>query len=241
MVSEAKRPGEPTAKEYAKVVAEIVEKLQRVGDAYLREFDEHKAFDYLTAEAFETTSEEGFVFTDGARDGGVDFYVKDLASYTVYQCKCPDLENITSGHSPVTFNDEGVNDLVAAVEMLLDETGDYEISKQVKRLRTDFQRDSKSSPDETSLTAKLAVLGELTPAAASKFRAAQKQMKAKGVSLQLIEWREIYSALHFPEDIAQDMEFDLGFQLRDKDVLRHNDYCYVLANAPLPEVLLDLC
>jgi hypothetical protein len=222
---------EISPKEFPKFVAEASEKLQRIADTYLRDFNEHDAFDYLVAELFETTHEDHFVFTDGPKDGGVDFYTKDPPNYTIYQCKCPDLSSLESSSRPITFDDTAIDELTAAVTMLQDANSEYPVSRAVKRLRTDFQRDARSEPDETYLTAKLAILGDLTPSAGTKFRAMQRQLKTSGVSLQLVNWNDIYRALHVSEEAIEGMEFDLGFQTSGKDILRHSDYCYLLANA----------
>ena len=42
-------------------VPELIERLQDVGDRYLEEFDEHKAFVYLIAELFENTKAGSFI------------------------------------------------------------------------------------------------------------------------------------------------------------------------------------
>ena len=77
---------------FAHFLPEISDKLQYVADTYLESYNVHYAFDYLVAELYETTSEDKFVFSDGPSDGGIDFFVRDSPSYTICQCKCPDLD-----------------------------------------------------------------------------------------------------------------------------------------------------
>lgn len=102
----------------------------------------------------------------------------------------------------------------------------------IKRLRGDYQRDRITDSESTNLTATLAVLGELTSQAKAAFKAFRKTYMSKGVSLRLIEWENLYQALHAldtPADV--DVAFDITTESKEKDLLAHRDYCYVLAHA----------
>ena len=138
--------------------AELADSLQRVAGTYLEEFDEHEAFNYLTAELFATTKEEHFVFTDGPNDGGIDFFVKDGPSYTICQCKCSQLDSLQASTSPPTFDDKAVDEITSAVRMLLNAEGKYKISNKIRMLRADFQRDQQEEENPGLLTAILSVL-----------------------------------------------------------------------------------
>jgi hypothetical protein len=210
-------------------VPEILDRLQRVTDTYLEDFNVHRAFVYLVAELFETTNEEQFVFTDGARDGGIDFFVQDVQSYSLYQCKCPAIETLEASHEVPKFARHDVQDIVGAATMLLNREGQYDVSPEVARLRTDFQRDLTTDPESTSCNAALAVLGDLTPAARDLFRADQERLRDQRVALRLVTWRDIYRALH-ELDTPADVDFSVDLQF-DEQVLRQRDYCYLLAHA----------
>ena len=217
---------------FADFVPEIVDRLQAVTDKYLEEFNEHQAFVYLVAELFETTDEDRFTFTDGAKDGGIDFFVQDIQSYSIYQCKCPKLETLESSQLPPAFDKAAVHEVIAAVRFLKDSKGIYDVKKEVARLRTDFQRDLATDPQSTICRATLAILGKLTPAAWEVFEAERQALQKERIVLRLITWRDIYRALHemeMPADL--DVGIDLYFDDAERELLRHRDYCYILAHA----------
>jgi hypothetical protein len=213
-------------------ILELTDRLQRVTDAYLDDFDEHQAFVYLVAELFETTDESRFAYTDGARDGGIDFFVQDVQSYSICQCKCPDLETLESSTTAPSFDRSVVHEIVGAVGLLKDDKGAYDVKKEIARLRTDFQRDFITDPDSTLLTATVAILGELTEGAQRVFEAKKQTLRDEGIVLKLITWKDIYRALHQmerPSDI--DFSIYLSFDDLGKELLRQNRYCYMLAHA----------
>jgi len=217
---------------YNKFLPEIYDRLQEMADKYLDTFNEHQAFNYLVAEIFETTHEDKFAHTDGPNDGGIDFYIKDAPIYTISQCKTPDLDNFFYSNTPITFNDEIIDKTSSAIDMLLDTSGSYEVKIQIKRLRGDFQRDKKADPESTKLIVIIAVLGELTPQAKAKFDAKKALFEKDNVYLKLVDWKTIYTKLHeldYPEDI--DIGFEISYNNKLKDVLAHDDYCYLLGNA----------
>ncbi len=217
---------------FSNFLPEISDRIQTTVDAYLETYNEHHAFSYLVAELYETTDEQFFVFTDGPKDGGIDWFVKDSPSYSICQCKCPSLDGLIQDPGSVpTFDQSAVNELRAAIEMLRDRTGDYEVKSAIKRLRGDYQRDLSADEEATHLTAILAVLGVLTEQARATFAAYRSSFAKDNVHLKLIEWKSIYDALHAlraPEDI--DFKMRVNFD-SDNDLLAHREYCYVLAHA----------
>lgn len=219
------------APEFSHFITEIWDRLQQVTEAYLESDNEHQAFVYLIAELYETTSEDRFVYSDGPNDGGIDFFVRDSPSYTIGQCKCPDLSSLETQTSAPKFDRAAVNELVAAIDMLRDRSGEYDVKTDIKRLRGDYQRDLQSDQESARLTAILAILGELTGQARSTFEARRSALASEGVHLRLVEWTDIYQALH-----ALDSPADIDFRVEihydeEQNLLRHSDYCYVLAHA----------
>jgi hypothetical protein len=191
----------------------------------------HAAFVYMIAELFESTQPERFTYTDGKGDGGIDFFVKDSPSYSIYQCKCPEIESLTDISSTPTFDQDALEEINSAIHILQDPSGEYEIKDDVKRLRSDFQRDLLLDAEAVRLTATIAVFGELTTPARAMFESHRSSLLKKNVSLRLIEWKDIYNTLHALASPA-DIDFEINISYEDqKDLLAHHDYCYVLANA----------
>ena len=197
----------------------------------LETLDEHSAFNYLIAGIFETVDEKSFTYTDGKNDGGIDFYISEEASYSVYQCKFPELDNIEAKCSPITFDRKPIEELISGIDTLLDKEGKYELNSGVKRLRSDFHRDDRTDSDGTSLMGVVAIFGELTTPAQTFFEEKKKQLKAeKNIVLKLLDWKEIQKRLHSwsePEDV--DVKIQIGY--KKGDILRRHDYLYVLARA----------
>lgn len=220
--------GQPAFSQFS---VEFVESLQRTAETYLEEFDEHKAFDYLIAELFATTNAANFTFTDGPNDGGIDFYVKDGTACLISQCKCSNLDNSRSLKDLPTFDDTAVDEITSAIRMLQDPEGKFKVARNIRTLRTDYQRDQQSDPEAKLLSAILAISGELTPSAAKKFASEQSALKKAGVGLRLVTWKDIYQALHFQELDIESINFDLTCDDLKKEVLRFDNYCYLLAHA----------
>lgn len=208
--------------------------LEKMADSHLESYDEHRAYLYLIANMFETTG-DGIVLTDGAKDGGIDFIVQQPPAYSIYQCKCPSMDTLTSigGTVPIpTYDQTPLDELRAAIEILQDRAGTYDVKAEIRRLRGDYQRDLKSDPESTTLTATLAVMGELTAPARSAFHSYRNQLARSGVALKLLEWKDVYDRLHAletPSDV--NVSIDIHFHNKDEDLLRHDDYCYALVFA----------
>jgi hypothetical protein len=200
-----------------------------MSNTYLESYDEHKAFIYLIAELFGTTREDKFQFTDGPMDGGVDFAIREPPAYTICQCKCPSSDKPML--KPCVYDQSTIDELKAAVDLLSDRTGEYDIKPDIKRLRGDYQRDLTLDPEGTRLTAVLAILGTLSDQARAAFKSYKAAFQKNGIILKLVEWQDICHELHAletPSDI--DFEITLHFD-SEADLLSHNDYCYVLAHA----------
>lgn len=209
----------------------VSDKLQRAADTYLESFNEHLAFVYLIAELYETTHEGRFTFTDGPKDGGIDFVVKDSPIYTIAQCKCPTLADLKDATKAPTFDQSSLEELLAAVNMLRDKSGNYDVKQEIKRLRGDFQRDLATDPQNAHLTAILAVLGELSPQARTAFKSAKADLAKDEIHLKLIEWSDIDQTIHALET-PSDISFNITLAYDSpEDVLAHENYCYLLAHA----------
>jgi len=211
-------------------VPELQDRLQRMTDLFLEEFDEHTAFDYLVADLFETTNDERFRFTDGPKDGGVDFFIQNFQSYSIYQCKCPAIETLERARVATTFDKNAVMELISAVRFLQDRESRPDFKPEVLRLRTDYQRDLDADSESTSLTAALAVMGELTPAAQELFETEKRKLRGEQVILKLITWKDIYRSLH-EEPQTDDFSMYLHYDDFEKDILTRKDYFYMLAQA----------
>lgn len=216
---------------FAHFIPEVSDKLQNAADTYMESYNDHEAFVYMVAELYETTHPDKFIFSDGPKDGGIDFFIKDENSYTIGQCKCPELESLQHETSVPKFDQAPLEELMAAINMLRDKKGDYDVKSVIKRLRGDYQRDLAADPESTNLTALLAVLGELTSPAQTTFQSYRASLAEEGIRLKLLEWKDIYQALHALESPA-DIDFSIPINFEDEnDLLAHADYCYVLANA----------
>lgn len=220
---------EITKPKFGHFLPEISDRLQSVADTYLETFDEHAAFSYLVAELYETTDEEHFIFTDGARDGGIDFIVKDSPVYTIGQCKCPSIDGLKLVNQAPIYDQSCLEELLSAINMLSDKSGEYEVKHEIRRLRGDYQRDLSIMPGEVHLIAILAVLGELSNQARQAFISTKASLAEKNIYLKLVEWTDIYQSLHaleLPSDITFNIK--LNYDSLD-DLLIHDTYCYLLA------------
>ena len=215
---------------FTEFVPEFLDQMQTTTDKYLDEYSIHQAFVYFIAELFETTDSEIFRFTDGANDGGVDFFIQDMQSYIIYQCKTPTEETLTLAKAQTTYNKNDIQELLSAIEILRDAEGKYKIKAEVARMRSDLHRDLASGSEDVEITAVLALNGDLT-APALKFFEAQKELLSKSkVTLKLINWRDVYNKLHEVDvSKSQTMRIDLHCDDVEKESVRHQDYCYMLS------------
>jgi len=225
-------PSEGNNINYKDFIPEFMERIQTITDKHLDDYNIHQAFVYFIADLFETTNQDRFEYTDGAKDGGIDFFIQDTRTYSIYQCKCPASENIGSDSSPISFDKAPIQELITAITMLRDDQGEYDVKPPVSRLRSDYQRDLRTDPEEAILTATLAIFGYLTPAAMNLFNAEKERLRKQGILLNLISWENTYEKLHeldTPENVS--MRIELSFEDLEKEVLRHHNYCYILAYA----------
>jgi|LSQX01.1.fsa_nt_gb hypothetical protein len=219
--------------DYEDFVPEFLERIQATIDEYLDTDDIHTAFVYLVAELFESTREDRFTYTDGSKDGGIDFFIQDVNTYSIYQCKCPDYDQVEGSSTPRKFDKAAVQETLTGINTVLDENGTYDLKPSIARLRTDYHRDLRSEySEEPVVTVNLAVFGELTQAAIDLFNAERQRLKAKDVDFNLYTWKDIYKALH-ELDLAEvkDMKIELKYQDKSKEVLSHDKYVYMLAYA----------
>ena len=215
--------------EFTRCLPEMIDRLQAASDTYLESYDEHKAFVFLIAELFETTREENFQFTDGPNDGGIDFAVRESQAYAISQCKCPSLDEPMS--QPYVYDQSALEELKRGITILTDRTGDYDIKSEIKRLRGDYQRDISTDPEGTTLTATLAVMGELSVPARKAFESYKALLRKNRIFLKLVEWKDIYHAIHAIES-PSDVDFEVKIHFdSEAELLAQKDYCYVLAHA----------
>lgn len=227
---EANRVEEPNYKNF---VPEFLERIQATVDEYLDTDDIHTAFVYLVAELFESTREDKFVYTDGSKDGGIDFFIQDGNTYSIYQCKCPEYDQVEGSTIPRKFDKAAVQETITGITTIIDEDASFDLKPQIARLRTDYQRDRRAEfSDPPVVTVNLAVFGELTQAAQDLFLAERERLKAQDIDFNLFTWKETYKAMH-ALDIAEvkDMKIELTYQDRNKEVLSHDNYAYMLAYA----------
>lgn len=218
---------------YKNFIPEFLDRIQNTIENYLDDEDIHKAFVYLIADLFETTNEDRFEFTDGAKDGGIDFFIQDANVYSIYQCKCPEYESLDSSDLPQQFDKAPVQESITAVDTILDERNEFDLKPAVARLRTDYQRDLRSdSGDEPVLTVNLAVFGELTPAALNLFLSEKQKLHDKGIDFNLITWDEIFRKMHeFDTQETENIKVELRYEDKTKEVLSQDNYLYMLAYA----------
>ena len=227
---EANRVEEPNYKNF---VPEFLERIQATVDEYLDTDDIHTAIVYLVAELFESTREDKFAYTDGSKDGGIDFFIQDGNTYSIYQCKCPEYDQVEGSTIPRKFDKAAVQETITGITTIIDEDASFDLKPQIARLRTDYQRDRRAEfSDPPVVTVNLAVFGELTQAAQDLFLAERERLKAQDIDFNLFTWKETYKAMH-ALDIAEvkDMKIELTYQDRNKEVLSHDNYAYMLAYA----------
>lgn len=215
---------------YAEFVPELLDQMQIATDKHLEEYNIHQAFVYFIADLFETTNPDMFRFTDGANDGGVDFFVQDMQSYAIYQCKCPSQETLNSTKNPVLYDKNDLQELLGAIDILRDAVGKYDLKAEVARMRSDFHRDLAAGMDEVEITACFAINGDLTPSAVRFFESQKEALKENKVNLKLLNWKDIYSKLHEIETAKnQSMKIELNCGDATRESVRHDGYCYVLS------------
>ncbi|MRS11633.1 MAG: hypothetical protein EG823_00995 [Actinobacteria bacterium] len=226
--------GGGTEPKFSDFVPEILDGLE---DTFSRcpfdTFDAPSVFGYWMAELFETTEEGSFYFTDGGRELGIDFYVQSEHSYYIYQCKTVDLDTLMSAAKCPKFDADDVNDLLEGIDYLRNDSSKFSATKkQIKELRTKYQRDLRELPEETHLYATVAVLGELTPGGQDRFDSERTSLAASGVTLRLISWHDIYEQVHALEPMPlKNMKMQLRVDDKDKDILYQRDWVYALVYA----------
>ncbi len=221
-----------TSKSFPSFAVEAVAAMEAVAGRHLEEFDVHHAFDHWIAELFETTNSQAFVYTDGAHDHSIDFAVRGLQSYSIYQCKCPTVETLLAAKKPPTFDAAAVNELLESVAFMTDDEGEYKAKASVRDLRSDYQLDRNADAGATSLSATLAIMGELTEQAKLLLEAQRDILFSEGVTLSLVTWTDILERVHaMSSGSYEDITVDLHVHNMGTDVLHQTDWVFALASA----------
>ncbi len=217
---------------YQSLVPKLLDRLDQIRDLSETELTYHQAFVRLVAELFETTSEQAFSFTDGPRDGGIDFYVAAPRTYAIYQCKSPSWENQQDTTSPRKFDAEPLREIDSALNFLKDAHGNYPYKPEVLHLRSMYHNDL-SIHDETqptTLSATVALAGELTEDATRTFNEMQRNYESEGIKLSLVTWPEIAQELERAEEpIRADISLNLRVDDYGQDVMPRRDGLYLVA------------
>jgi len=222
-----------TSPNYNAMRTQIADRLEyTVNEAEdLEGFNEHVAFSYLVADLFEGPNDDNFRYTDGANDNGIDFYVANDSSFSIYQCKMPELDTIGNQKAPISFGKEPIRELVSGIQMLQDKDKEYKLNPALARLRTHYQRDIDVDPENTSLIATVAVFGELTESAQQLLEAEKNRLKNEyDVTLRLLDWKDIASHIH-KWDEPHEIDINIEITYEKDEILKRKDYLYVLAHA----------
>jgi len=220
--------------EFKDFVPEILDGLE---DAFTRapfdDFDAGKVFNFWVAELFETTKPGSFVYTDGGNELGIDFYVQSEHSYYIYQCKSAEVETLLAASKPPKFDADDVNQILEGIDYLRNVNTRFKSTKsEIRDLRTRYQRDIRDVPDETHLYATLAIMGELTPGGRDRLESERLELAKSGVTLRLISWEDLYSAVHTLEPLPlKGMKIRLMVDDCIGDILFQNNWIYALVYA----------
>jgi len=215
-------------------VPEIIDGLQEASKkSPFDDFEISRAYAYWIADLFETIDPQSFVFTDGGNELGIDFYVVDGNQYYIYQCKAVSLDTLDAAELAPTFDADDVNQLLEGLDFVLDPASNYSTPKpEIRELRTNYHRSLSDYPSETQLVATLALLGSLTRGGRDRFRAMRTYYQEKGVTLRLIEWPDVFEAVHRLDPVpAKDVRIDLSVDSMSKDVLYQSNWIYALVYA----------
>lgn len=153
-----------------------------------------KVFCYTVADMFDTLEEGRFVYTDGPKDLGIDFYVRDGDDFRIYQCKSIDLENYPNGK---VFDATPVNELAEAIEYLV--MGNRTASASIQKLRGAYQLNK----NEHTLSATLAIEGRLSQSAKERFEEIKHQYRGQSIEVTLIDEISLYSKWHSFDDLIK--------------------------------------
>ncbi len=205
----------------ADLTAHLASKYDEIRDRYDMILDtdpDHKVFTYLIADTFETTDEDKFRYTDGANDLGIDFYICEENSYTIYQCKSVASFKSSDG---TTFDAAPVNELSEAVDFLL-EGERSTCSKEIQKLWENYNLNR----DDNRLTAVLALEGCLSQSGLERFEERKKHFKKMGIDFLLIDEKTLFSTWNEPETSVKSKDIKLKLDIVDNGIMRmRNWFC----------------
>lgn len=189
----------------------------------IREGDpDYKVFTYLIADTFEQLDEGVFYYTDGPNDLGIDFYIRNGHSFTIYQCKSTDH---ASDYFARSFDATPVNELTEAVDFLLEDERKI-CSNGVKDLWEQFNLDR----DANRLTAVLAIEGHLTDAASERFAERKKHYSEYGIDFILIDEQSFYEKWIATTKQISPRDVQLTLHVEDNGLMpMHNWFCAVVS------------
>lgn len=170
-----------------------------------------KVFCYTVADMFDTLEEGRFVYTDGPKDLGIDFYVRDGDDFRIYQCKSIDLENYPNGK---VFDATPVNELAEAIEYLV--MGNRTASASIQKLRGAYQLNK----NEHTLSATLAIEGRLSQSAKERFEEIKHQYRDQSIEVTLIDEISLYSKWHSFDDLIKPQKIAIKLDVINNGLMR---------------------
>ena len=187
--------------------------------------DELIGFNLLAARLFASSSTDEFLnITDGKNDQGIDFYTEINDSFEIFQCKFAEFETIKENERPISFNQDGVRDILNAYRYLFSDTATSTANTKVKNLRTKIMLG-----DYTNISFNLCVFGELTEDAIQKYNLIKQEYEQENIAFNLFQWKDIITEILLLTCKPQNIKFK--FRVNDNQILSKNDYCYFLAHA----------
>lgn len=217
--------------------ADITSKMDDIRENYLDDGEgDDVAFAYTVAAVFEgediLSDENSFIYTDGANDHGVDFYIARDDGYTFYQCKSCNLDNYPEGK---VFDATPVNELQEAVEFITSDN-DAGSNAGVRKLKQGYQ----FKKANCILTAVLALEGRLSDSARRRFEEVRSQKANEGINICLYEENDIYDCWHRNDEVANRTHIELKLTTRDINdcvIWQNGWFCAVLDVKPLIDAI----
>lgn len=198
-----------------------MDELRSLSDQLLDSDPDSKAFCFLAADLLETLDEDKFKYTDGPKDLGIDFYIRNDNDFRIYQCKSAELSKHPNGK---IFDSTPVNELNEAIDYLL--FGNRMASTAIQNLKNAYQ----INKEEHSLTAALVIQGKLSSSASERFQELKHHYKPLGIELRLYDENSLFERMHSFDNLTKPRDVELKLAIENNCIMKMAEwFCAVVS------------
>lgn len=197
--------------------------------------DYHKLFLYFIADQFEGLDPNNVNICEGRLDKKLDFYAAGEETFTVYQCKLPEIDILEKKNKIQMYGPDLINEAEDCLTFLTDDSGTAKGNKCSQEARNEYRVKKQLSEEDEGiykLEVVIAYFGKLTEPAKQELNLLKKNWVTDDGRLEIktIDYDDI-SALLEESLLTKDRPKEIRLPINPKNQVHTNTWAYALVPA----------